>query len=110
MSLWQKSSRLNNKAVQVDIMYIFDGIVYAGTEEKPLRVEVVEPLENYELRLTFSTGEKKIFDCKPFLKTKLYFPLNDIALFNRVYLDYGVVSWNDGAIDFSTSLLYENSI
>ena len=39
-------------------MYIFDGIVYAGTQEKTLRVEVVEPLEDYKLRLTFSTGEK----------------------------------------------------
>ena len=91
-------------------MYVLNGIVYAGTPETLMKVNVVEPLDNHKLRLTFSNGEKKIYDVTPLLETKLYEPLKDISLFNRVYLDYGVVSWNDGAIDISTSVLYENSI
>ena len=87
-------------------MYIHNGIVYAGTPEKPLRVTVVEPLEDFKLRLTFSTGERKTFDMQPLLKTPLYASLRDEKLFNRAYLDYGVVSWNDGAIDIATSVLY----
>lgn len=91
-------------------MYVYNGIVYAGTPEKPLRVTVVEPLSDYRLRITFSTGEKKYFDVKPLLDTALYAPLRDEKLFNRAYLDYGVVSWNDGAIDIATNVLYADGI
>ena len=61
--------------------------LWGGGAKKPLKVEVVEPLENFELRLRFSTGETKIFDAKPILETPLYSPLKDEKLFDRVYLD-----------------------
>ena len=47
---------------------------------------------------------------KPLLTYPLYAPLKDVVLFNRAYLDYGVVSWNDGAIDIATNTLYEEGV
>ena len=91
-------------------MYISNGIVYAGNPEKLLKVTCVEPLADYKLRITFSDSKRKIFDVKPLLTTQLFSPLKDINLFNRVYLDFGVVSWNDGSIDIATSVLYEDGI
>lgn len=91
-------------------MYFSNGFVYAGEPLKSLKVECVEPLENFELSLRFSTGEKKIFDMKPLLEKPVYAPLKNEKLFNRVYLDYGIPSWNDGEIDIAPERLYENSV
>jgi hypothetical protein len=91
-------------------MYIVDGIAYAGEQTTPLKVSGVRPMEDYKLWLRFSNGEARIVDFKPLLKDKAFAPLADVAIFNSVYIDYGVPVWLDGDIDIGPDFLYENSV
>jgi hypothetical protein len=91
-------------------MYVKDGIAYAGESQKPIKINTVRTLDNYKLWLRFTTGEEKIFDFTPYLEYKCYQPLKDKATFNSVYIDFGVVVWNEGDIDISPETLYVESI
>ena len=91
-------------------MYVVDGIAYSGEKEKPVTVISVRPMEEYKLWLRFSTGELKTFDFAPLLDSVVFQPLKDKALFDGVYIDYGVPVWNDGAIDIAPEYLYKNGI
>jgi len=91
-------------------MYIIDGIAYAGEKEKTITVISTRVLEDYKLWLRFSTGEIKIFDFMPLLDTIGFRPLKDKALFDSVYVDYGITVWSDGEIDIAPEYLYQNGI
>ena len=91
-------------------MYITDGIAYAGENKKPVTVISVRPLEDYKLWIRFSTGETKIFNFAPLLDTGGFRPLKDKALFDSVYVDYGVTVWNEGSIDIAPEYIYENGM
>ena len=91
-------------------MYIKDGIAYAGEMKPALKVSGVRPLSDYRLWVRFNTGEAKVYDCKPLLGKAGFAPLNDIAVFNGAYIDYGIVVWLNGDIDISPNELYENGI
>ena len=91
-------------------MYIIDGIAYAGEQTHAVKVCGVRPMEDYKLWLRFNTGEAKIFDFKPLLDKPAFTPLADKAVFNAVYIDYGVTVWNDGDIDIAPETLYENGV
>ena len=70
----------------------------------------VIPLEDYRLLLTFTNGEKRVYDMKPYLDTTAYRKLNDISFFNtaHIVLDY-TVGWND-EIDICPDSAYQDSI
>ena len=73
------------------------------------RVMAVKPLPEKRLLVTFSTGETKVYDCKPLLEEDVFGPLQDEALFQCARADrhgYGVI-WND-EIDLSESELWLN--
>ena len=73
------------------------------------RVAKVKALENYLLLLQFQNGEKRVFDCQPFLKDRLYEKLNDADFFRSVHVDnMGVVCW-DETTDINPYVLYEKS-
>lgn len=91
-------------------MYIRNGIAYAGEPTPILQISGVRPLANFNLWVRFSTGEAKIFDFKPLLNEPCYKPLNDVNVFNGVYVDYGCTVWKDGDIDIAPEYLYENSV
>ena len=72
-------------------------------------VTAVKPLPEKRLLVTFSTGETKVYDCKPLLEEEVFRPLKDQALFQCAHADrhgYGVI-WND-EIDLSESELWLN--
>jgi hypothetical protein len=69
-----------------------DEIEY-GPEPYPVVVVVVEPLENYKLRVTLSNGRKGIFDVSPYLDMEVFQELKDPRYFRRVYVDYDTVVW-----------------
>ena len=51
-------------------------------------ISAVKANDDFTLTLTFDGKEKRLLDCKPFLKPKTVFePFMDIAAFQRVYLD-----------------------
>lgn len=91
-------------------MYIIDDIAYAGEPAPIIKVTGVRPLEDYKLWLRFNTGETKIYDFKPLLNTLAFQPLTDTSVFQNVYIDYGIPSWNDGAIDIDPEVLYKEGV
>ena len=91
-------------------MYELNGMVYAGNPLPLLTVKTVRPLPNYKLAVCFSTGEKKEIDISPLLSKSIFKVLNDVSVFNSVYIDYGTVVWKDGCIDIAPEYLYEMAI
>ena len=83
-----------------------DPIVYGPRPLAP-RVERVEPLGGYALRVTFATGEVRRVDCRWFLTGGVFLPLEDEAEFRRVgpVHDGGGVGWASGA-DLSRDAVY----
>lgn len=51
-------------------MYVLDGIAYAGKQEPVIKVCGVRPLAGHKLWLRFTTGETKVFDFTPLLKSR----------------------------------------
>ena len=86
-------------------MYIVDGIAYAGEQKQPIRAKAVRPLDSYKLLITFCNDERRVFDFAPLLEMPCY-----SSVFDRVYVDYGTVCWNDGDIDIAPETVYNESI
>lgn len=75
------------------------------------RLKKVEPLDDLKLRLTYETGEVKIFDVAPYATGSWYGQLNDKRYFDTVQMLPGGVGieWPDGQ-DIAPHELYENSM
>ena len=73
------------------------------------RVKDVKPQSNYTVLLTFTNGEKKIFDVKPYLEKGIFRELKDASLFNSVKPFLGSIQWKNGQ-DFCPDTLYEDSV
>lgn len=69
----------------------------------------VKPLEDYRLDVVFSTGERKVFDVKPYFTKKFYEPLKDVQVFRQVYIGDFTVEWANGR-DIAPHELYDNAI
>ena len=91
-------------------MYIKDGIAYAGETTPTIRVCGVRPIDGHKLWVRFNTGEAKIFDFSPLFSFPAFAPLTDRAVFDGVYIDYGVTVWNDGDIDIDPAELYSEGV
>ena len=88
-------------------MYELNGVMYADNPTPLLTVKSVRPLADFKLLIRFSTGEEKKVDTSSLLNEPAFKALQDISVFNSVYIDYGTVVWNDGAIDIAPEYLYE---
>jgi len=73
---------------------------------KPLNVK---SLDNYQLEIEFSNGEKRKFDCMPYLNGDWYSELLDIKKFNSVRVSGNTIEWATGQ-DLCPDCLYDNSI
>lgn len=73
------------------------------------RVTDVKPQTDYQLELTFSNEEKRMFDMKPYLKTGRFIELKNEALFASVVCTMGSVQWQNG-LDLCPDTLYEDSV
>ncbi len=72
------------------------------------RVIQVKPEENFILLITFSNGEVKTFDVKPYLSIGLFKELQDVSIFNSVKPFLGSIQWANGA-DLCPDTLYLES-
>ena len=68
----------------------------------------VKVLNNYILEILFDNNERKIFDVKPYFKSKLFEELKDIKKFNSVKIAGLSIEWENGA-DICPDELYNNS-
>jgi len=60
-------------------------------------IKSVEILKEYSLILTFTNGEIKIFNMKPYLKYPIFKPLNNENEFKMLSIIDGTIEWNCGA-------------
>ncbi len=74
-----------------------------------VRVRSVEIEPNFHLRLTFTNGETRCFDMRPYLDLPVFRRLRDPAFFALAHVEYGTVVW-PGAIDIAPETLYERSV
>jgi hypothetical protein len=72
-------------------------------------VTQVLPKPDYQLELVFSTGEKKIFNARPYLEKGVFRQLKDIQAFNQAYVAFGTVCW-PGNLDIAPETLYDRSV
>jgi len=91
-------------------MYELDGIVYADDPTPMKTVKNVYPLNDFKLKLRFSTEEEKEVDISSLINEPVFKPLQDINTFRSVYVDYGTVVWCNGTIDIAPEYLYEIGI
>ena len=73
------------------------------------RVAAVVPLDDYKLLLTFTNGERRVFDAKPLLDIPAFKPLSSKSFFKLVTVAYGTVAWGRD-IDYCPDTLYSESI
>ncbi|MGN0594828.1 MAG: DUF2442 domain-containing protein [Hominimerdicola sp.] len=78
------------------------------------KVLKVTPLKNYCILAEFENGEKRIKDIKPLInRGGVFLSLKNIEIFNRVYVEYGAVTWKDNngnEIDICPDKLYLDSV
>ena len=72
------------------------------------RVIQVKPEQNYMLVITFSNGDVKSFDVKPYLEIGIFKELKDASMFNSVKPCLGSIQWANGA-DLCPDTLYLES-
>ncbi len=73
------------------------------------RISEVSPLDHYRLKLKFTSGEVKIFDCSPFLDFGVFQELKNPTYFRQVKASYGSVAWPNEQ-DICPDTLYIDSV
>ena len=89
-------------------MYIQNNICYAGELTDSIKVTEAKPLRGRMMLVTFSTGEKRLFDTTK-LQGSAFAPLADETVFNRPAIFHGVITWLDGEIDIAPETVYLES-
>jgi hypothetical protein len=59
--------------------------------------------------LSFENGENRLFDIKPLLNKKPFEPLQQLHVFEQVFVFAGTVNW-PGNIDIAPETLYQRSV
>ena len=72
------------------------------------RVKQVKAKKGYLLNLTFSNGERGIFDMIPYLEMKVFQELKDENYFKKVKPFFGSIRWEHGQ-DLCPDTLYMDS-
>ena len=62
-------------------MYIVNGIAFAGTKASETFVQAVKPLDDLMMIVTFTSGEKRLFDATQLLAFPAFQPLKDEKIF-----------------------------
>lgn len=73
------------------------------------RIIAVKPTDNYQLILSFSNGEKGVYDCSHLLNWGIFQELQDKNYFQQVKVLDGTVVWPHEQ-DICPDTLYLNSI
>ena len=61
------------------------------------RVADVKPQDDFMLWVSFSNGEQKVFDVKPYLNFGIFSELKDLKIFNTAHTDGLSVEWSNEA-------------
>ena len=77
---------------------------------RPVRIRVVEPLQDFRVRLEFTDGTTKEIDLQRYLHGPIFEPLRtDLQAFRSVKVDprMGTLVWDNGA-DIDPDVLYKD--
>ena len=88
-------------------MYIINDICYAGEMQDNIMVTEAKPLRGGMRLVTFSTGEKRLFDTT-LLQGSAFAPLADEKVFRNPLIFHGVITWNNGEIDIAPETVYRD--
>ncbi|MBQ3447945.1 MAG: DUF2442 domain-containing protein [Synergistaceae bacterium] len=89
-------------------MYIKNGICYAGELEPGITITEAKPLDFGIVMVTFSTGEKRLFDTTE-IDGEAFKPLADPEIFRHPVIAYGTITWDSGKIDIAPETVYNMS-
>ncbi len=89
-------------------MYILNDVCYAGQLQEKIKITEAKPLRGGMMLVTFSTGEKRLFDTTR-LQGAAFEPLKDETIFANPSLFHGVLTWNNGEIDVAPETVYRES-
>ena len=89
-------------------MYIMNDICYAGEMQDGIKVTEAKPLRGGMMLITFSTGEKRLFDTT-MLQGSAFAPLADEKIFMNPVLFHGVITWINREIDIAPETVYRES-
>ncbi len=90
-------------------MYVINGIAYAGGQARDISVEAVKPLDDMIMLVTFSSGERRLFDASMLLKYPAFQALKSDVIFKTPRIERGVVTWANGEIDIAPEMMYRDS-
>lgn len=90
-------------------MYEIDGVCYAGTPAQEARIIEAIPLQGGMLLVTFSSGERRLFDTTT-ISGSAFVPLRDGTAQDSVVVEHGFLSWLDGEIDLAPEYVLEHSV
>jgi len=74
-----------------------------------IEVISVEAIPDYWLILTFTSGERRRFDMRPYLHYPVFCRLENPGYFSLACVNYGTVTW-PGDIDIAPETLYDYSV
>ncbi|MCX6153591.1 MAG: DUF2442 domain-containing protein [Candidatus Kapabacteria bacterium] len=74
-----------------------------------IKPQNVKPLSDYFLEIEFSNGEKRKFDCHPYLNGDWFSELLDLEKFYSVRVSGNTIEWAGGQ-DICPDCLYDNSL
>lgn len=89
-------------------MFEVNGILYAGSPKDMLKIQDAKITGDKMLLLTFSSGEKRVFDATV-LEGEIFAPLDNPTIFNNFKIVRGVITWMNEEIDCAPEYMYENS-
>ena len=89
-------------------MYIVNGICYAGELVPDITITEAKPLNGGMMLVTFSTGEKRLFDTTK-LNAPVFEPLKDEKVFRSPVISHGTVTWDNEQIDIAPEYVYTES-
>ena len=91
-------------------MRVLNDIAYADNyNNEQLKVTEIKIVSELCMLITFSNGEKKIFDLTDLVKYQAYEKLNNYEVFKNAYIENGIIVWDNGNIDIAPETVYKNS-
>ena len=91
-------------------MHILNDIAYADEyNNNEIKVTEIKIISELCMLVSFSNGEKRIFDLQEIVKYPAYEKLKDFSIFKNAYIEHGVIIWDNGKIDIAPETVYKNS-
>lgn len=90
-------------------MYVINGIVHASNPQEGHTIADVQILDRLYMLVTFTTGERRVFDVEPLVSLPAFAPLKDDAVFRTAEVTDGILTWQSGTIDIGPDEVYRRS-